>query len=77
MMETKLEITQELARFLRAFISWSALLPSYVIDNFLGICRIIFFNAFPSDEEVRDIKSNTCKISVFQCESQQTKNYGD
>lgn len=38
---------------------------------------MIFFNVFPSEGEVRDIKSNTCKISVFQHESQQAKEYGD
>lgn len=38
---------------------------------------MIFFNAFPSEGEIRDIKSNTCKLSVFQCESQEAKDYGD
>lgn len=77
MMETKLEITQKLARFLRAFISWSALLPSYVIHIFSEICRMVFLMLFPLRRGMRDIKSNTCKISVFQCKSQQAKKYSD
>lgn len=36
----------------------------------------VFFNAYPFEAGVRDIKSDNCRISVFQHESKQAKKYG-